>query len=190
MFQIPTPLTPYMIWIKVAAVAAVLLLAGYSGYHLRDLSARSEIADVKLQAKNQVEAKQQEIDAMLLQIQTDKAKIEAKVRVQEEEHTKEIALISGQYQKRIKDLQDEKARTGISINTDGLWLDVDLTTCRKYNASPGPGTGIRDGATSRCRLSSQTTSALLAIVDDADEVASRLLGAQAVILEDRKINTR
>ena len=167
-----------LLWVKIAAVVLLVLSLFFAGYHLRSLSAERDLAEQELHYETQLSK---------IQVGLQKAKVDAleSVRIIEANHSKEIDKISKQYETRLKVVQNERNNVGIAIGADGLWIDIQLATCRKHSTGVGAGSGIGNGD-ARCRLSEKAARALGTLAYDADQVTIQLDAAQEIIIEDRK----
>jgi hypothetical protein len=165
-------------WIKPLAIAILTALVFFSGYHLRSLSAAKELTAQKADYEAQ-------LSKIQLALATAKADAEAAARAIEQAHAKELSTIATKYEARIKGIKNENANVGIAISSDGLWIDVQYSTCRKRSTEIGTGASVYNGTT-RCRLSDKAAQSLSALAYDADQVATQLQSAQEVIAEDRR----
>lgn len=167
-----------MLWVKIAVTVLLVLAIFFAGYHLRSLSAAKDLAEQELHYETQLSD---------IQVGLQKAKVDVleSVRIIEANHNKEIDRISQQYETRLKAVQNERNNFGIAIGADGLWIDIQIATCRKYSTGIDAGSGIGNGE-ARCRLSEKAARDLGTLAYEADQVTIQLGAAQEVIIEDRK----
>ena len=179
-------LGPYALLAKIAAALVVVAAVFFGGYHYRDLSATADIAKLNAEHTAEVQKLKDQLTEIQLGLEKAKADAEEQVRTLEQNHAKKVNSISSSYEGKIKELKNEQSNVGVAITTDGLWLDVQVATCRKSVAATGAGTGLGDG-TARCRLSEAAARFLGTLAFDADQIAAQLAAAQAVIDSDRNL---
>lgn len=121
--------------------------------------------------------------------------LEDQARAQERAHAKELARIEAQRAKEKADAQKQQDNDRAAIDSGALELhDPDAAACPApggggAQASVGAGAGVRDAKAGR-KLSPAAARVLLALANEADDVARQLASAQQVIEEQiRTCNT-
>jgi uncharacterized protein (UPF0333 family) len=100
-----------------------------------------------------------------------------------------IANISAIYEKKLKEQKNAKSNLDNLNATSGMFINAILPSyCNASNNAPTTAS-LGDGAT-RVRLSQADGRFLIAIADEADQIANQLSQCQAVIQSDRFNNDK
>jgi len=188
MLSIPTPLTPYMVWIKLIAILALVAALFGAGYHYGSLVTHSAdtVALNKLQ-KQYDDDKQVWADTKTRMAADASAALIAhdnENAAKQAADQQKIATITTKYQTALKEVQNAKQTALAHIDhpvagtADGLWVLVDSDTC----TSDPDGRSLLSQATSpgrfadrqQCRLSSTTADWLVQEAASANEVVAKL----------------
>jgi hypothetical protein len=200
MFSIPSSLVPYSFWVKL--IGALLIIGAIAGGGYKIGSATAHNTDNKgyqdLQNKMNTLQKQYDNDKVswqktIAQANTDAATaIIAKDKQNKADldaKNAQIVVLQGKYQTTLKEVQNAKqAAIHNVVNpvvsadpaTDGMWVDVDTTTCTNNNpnsnstVSQPPSSGSQSIGTNRCRLSEGTAERLIDHAAEANEIVAKL----------------
>lgn len=185
---------PYLFWIKVIALFALVAAIAAGGYHLGSTSAHaSDAKDLAAQVEKTT-ALQKQYDAEKLVWADTKTRMAADAQTvlanRDRQNEAELATKQSQInsliaknQSAIKEIQNAK-QAALTINahpvssadpvTDGLWVDVDSTSC---SGNPDGGSLVSQAAagghlasSQRCRLSQSTADRLVEDAATATEV--------------------
>lgn len=183
-----------MVWLYLAGVLLVLgaiwgITATVSGY-LTDVRAEAAKA-----GRDECDAAYKLRDNEQLRDALDRVKaLEDAARKTEREHAEAITTITGKLLMEKANVQAAENRILSDIASGKLRVRAGAfyaSACPAVSGGsaaspPGAGAGGSDGAAA-CQLSAAAQSDLLAIGRDADDTASQLAAAQAVIVEDRRV---
>lgn len=175
---------PYLIWIKIIAVLALVAALFGAGYHVGSTYAHAEDQKALSALQAQFDAAKVQWEATKARMATDAIRaIEDRDRQnQAETATKQTRIddLTTKYQAALKEVHDAKQAvlnrvTHPAAGTDdGLWVDVDSDTC----ASDPDGDSLVSQAAhgghfapvQQCRLSASTASRLVEEASQANEV--------------------
>ncbi|KVW99507.1 lysis system i-spanin subunit Rz [Thiobacillus denitrificans] len=112
---------------------------------------------------------------------------ETKARTAERKSATEVAVVSTEYQQKLRNIANEKDRiiAGLRVINGGLFIDTRRPqTCENSVPAAGPGPGGRDGRT-RAELSVEASDFLIGEASRADQVVEQLTACQAIVTMDR-----
>jgi len=173
-------LEPYLLYIKLFLVAAVLGCAGYGGYRVGvERTTQKWDADKAQFAKERADWALEKA-ALNAEAATKLETAVTQAQKKQVEQQRKFDAATKVYDAKIKELQDEKNRTLVLVDDlspdGGLWIDA--TDCTGGQDSVGKGdlyTLSRSGgsatgapATVRCRLPHSVAAALVEIASTAD----------------------
>jgi len=183
----PTALTPYMVWIKLIAILALVAAIFGFGYHYGSLITQGK-ADTKYAAlQSDYDHDKQVWADTKTHMAADALKAlqehDAANAVKEKADQDKIASLTTKYQTALKEVNHAK-QAALDVDTrplapggaDGLWVDVDTNTCAGYpdGRSLVPQAGGVGPLPDRlqCRLSASTARQLDEEAAAANEVVA------------------
>lgn len=108
-----------------------------------------------------------------------------RVRAIERKHALVIADITDNFQRQLKEKDDEKNTAIASMLANGLYVNAECPTCG--NATGGTSTCKPTGSREkRVRLSNKDAEFLIRIASEADQVVEQLSACQAILKGERK----
>ena len=167
-------LTPYLLMIKVALVAALLGLTFYGGYRSGVDVTEPKVEAVKLQmaqlqtqwAEEKAKMNADALQAAVLKNQQDTAALQAVIAKQQTE-----------FNKRIKEIQDAQTAANTIATTTGLWVDSpECSTVpggSNSNSALPNASGGKPATVQWCRISNATAEHLIQLATDADQVVAQ-----------------
>lgn len=166
-------------WIALGLVLAWIASLAGVGYWQNDAGHTTE--RVAWQARD---------NAALAEANSKLHDTEEKYRRIEQSHAADLAAISGNYQKELKDASQKTADL-IAANRAGAFRlrDPGATACsphRSILSETAASSGGRDGGT-QAELSGTAAEFLLGLTGEADDTARQLSACQAIVKADRDV---
>lgn len=151
-------------YIRLIGIAAVLLGVALTAFHLGGNDARATLE------KERAAWTQEKLDMTAKAIAATEKLIQEQA---EERNVRAAALQQAKtdYEKTLKDLNNEKRAFVSSIPADGLRLDASVASCTSSSGTSGSADAQGTGS---CRLSHKVSEDLVELMTDADEVATQL----------------